>query len=141
MSASYYSGVILGLTLPEICDVKIKSNSFAVHDRKGKPTGEFDQEKSVVITYKGVTEVLSRLYTDAIEEILNIESPFELQDLNDYDDENANDIVVGLKITELDYNEYSALKQIDEKYLNEMKKVFIEKFNLEPKIYFYFQIC
>ena len=55
MSTSYYSGVILGVKLPEIgFNIEKISNRFEIHDKKGNLTGRFENETSWKFTYKGV---------------------------------------------------------------------------------------
>jgi hypothetical protein len=54
MSVSYSAGVILGVRIAEIgLKVERISTNFEIHDKKGKPTGKFDQEVSWKISYNG----------------------------------------------------------------------------------------
>jgi len=148
MSTSYNSGVILGVKLSDIgFNAKLNADKYEIHDRKGNKTGKFDTEYSWDINYQGnKTKYDSkRLYSDTIEDVINIEMPLELFDNNNSynDDINIDKFIIGIDIAERDYDDYDCLTEInpDEKMdlvKSEIKKQF--NVDVEPKLYFYFNV-
>lgn len=148
MSTSYNSGVILGVKLSEIgFNAKLNANKYEVHDRKGKPTGKFDTDYTWTLNFQSnETEYNHRsLYSDVIEDIINIEMPLELFDNNSsyQDDTNFDKFIIGIEIAERDYDDYNCLNEFDpNKKLDIVKSEIKNQFNVdvEPKLYFYFNV-
>lgn len=149
MSTSYNSGVVLGVKLSEIgFNSEFISVPFEVHDKKGKPTGKFEKEKSWKINFQGKETIQEELYSDTIDELLNIQKPLSVFDNRGYDEKTDDKIVIGIGVASRDYNDYSGVKEI-----NILDNSFVDKFelvkselekqfgvNVNPKLYFYFEI-
>ena len=143
MSATFSAGVILGVKL---IDIGFKAEHivapYKVHDKKGKPTGEIDKDHSWKINYKGkeIVEDGKKLYIDAIEEIIDHKKPLELFDINDYyADYNIDKVVLGINITNRDYDDYHHLEEISLDKFELVKNELIRQFGVyvEPKMYFF----
>jgi hypothetical protein len=142
MSTSYSAGVVLGVKLDEL-GLKVENISvqYEVHDKKGKPTGKIEYEKSWKINFQGKETVDDNLYSDVVEELLGIKKPLELLDIS-YDKFNV-DKVVGINIVDRDYDDWNVVKEISidgklELVKSELKKQF--GVDVEPKLYFYFEV-
>lgn len=145
MSTSYYAGVVLGVKLDEL-GVKVETSSipYNVHDRKGNPTGEIEYERSVKISFQGKESINKRFYSDVFEELIDIKKPLEFFDLNGgYEDFNIDNLVVGINTVNRGSNDWNILKEIsiDDK-LEIVKSELMTQFGIdvEPKLYFYFQV-
>jgi len=143
MSTSYSAGVVLGVKLDEL-GLKVEKISvpYEVHDKKGKPTGKTDYEKSWKINFQGNETVDDHLYSDVIENLLDIKKPLELLDMS-YDKFNVDKVVVGVTIVDRDYDDWNVVKELkpEEKFelvKSELKNQF--GVDVEPKLYFYFQV-
>ena len=143
MSASYSAGVVLGVKLDEL-GLKVEKISvpYEVHDKKGKPTGKIEYEKSWKINFQGKETVEEKLYSDSIENILDIKKPLEILDMS-YDKFNVDKVVVGITIIDREYDDWNVVKELPidgnfELVKSELKNQF--GVNVEPKLYFYFQV-
>jgi hypothetical protein len=145
MSTSYNSGVILGVKLSEIdFKAELVSVPYDVFDKKGKKTGKIEYDKSWKFTFKGVENIEEGdgLYSDSIEEIINVQKPLNFWNL-DYENSDFDNMIVGIDLVSRNYNDWSVLKEVDAKdqfdfVKNELKNQF--GVDVEPKLYYYFQI-
>lgn len=148
MSTSYNAGVVLGVKLSELgYFAKLKSEKFQVHDKKGKPTGKFENDYSWEITFNGKTDIEAgeTFYIENIEDRLNMKKPIEIVNVNYYDDGvDIEKFVIGVVLSENNYDEYFCLKEIDiVNKLGEVKAEFNKQFgidNINLKLYFYFKV-
>lgn len=153
MSTSYNAGVILGVKLNEIgFNAKLNRNKYEVYDRKGNKTGKFDTDYSWEIDFQGNKSTYNyrKLYQDVIEDIINIDMPLELFDNNNpyVDDIDIDNFVLGIDISEKGYDDNYVLMEIRKLEIDTNEKMKLVKselkkqFNvdIEPKLYFYFNI-
>lgn len=149
MSTSYSAGVILGVKLSEIgFNAELVSVPYEIHDKKGKPTGKFENDKLWKIDFQGNDvpyEHGDSLYYDAIEEIIDMKSPLVIFDNRDWNEENSNidKIVIGIDIVNSDDDDYNFVEEINVGSEFEFIKAELEKqfgVNVNPKLYYYFKI-
>lgn len=148
MSTSYNAGVILGVKLSEIgFNAKLNADKYEIHDRKGNKIGKFDTDYSWELDFQGNKSKYDdrKLYSDTIEEIINVDMPLELFDNNDSycDDTDINKFIIGINISERDYDDYNCLEEINpNENMNLVKSEIKKQFNVdvEPKLYFYFNV-
>ena len=143
MSTSYSAGVILGVKLDDL-GVKIEKISvpYEVHDKKGKPTGKIEYEKSTKITFQGKESVEEKLYSDVLEELIDVKKPLGFLDMS-YDKFDFDKVVVGLNIVDRSYDDWNILTEISiDGKLELVKSELMKQFgvDVEPKLYFYFQV-
>lgn len=146
MSISYKSGVILGVKLNEIgLETKLHKSQYEIHDKKGKPTGKFDDEYHWTINFNGnlIIEEGKKLYSDVIEDIVDVKKPLNFFE-NSCDGFNIEDVIVGIEIISRNYNDYNLVKEIlfSDK-INLVKSELKNQFNvdIEPKLLYYYQVC
>ena len=143
MSTSYDAGVILGVKLSEIgFNVEKISVPYEIHDKKGKPTGEIGYDTCVKIIFQGEESVEEDIDSDTIEELINIKKPLKFLDISG-DGFDINNIIIGINLADIDYNDWNVIKEIIvegkiEFVKSELKKQF--NVDVEPKLYFYFQV-
>lgn len=145
MSTNYNAGVILGVKLDEIgFTAELISTPYQVHNKKGEPTGKTEYDKNWQLNFKGeeIGSEGERLYSDFIEEIIDIKKPLKFIDIS-YDDSDIDNMIIGIKIASNGYNDYSVLKEIEvsdkiELVKSELKSQF--GVDVEPKLYFYFNV-
>lgn len=142
MSTSYNSGVILGVTASNL-GLKIEeiSTPYEVHDKKGKPTGKFENEINFKISFQGKEIIEDDLYPDSIEELIGVKHPLKFLNEN-YEDIDADTIIIGVELVNNGYNE-NKVEEIEleddfDMVKNEIKKQFGA--DVEPKLYYYFNI-
>ena len=148
MSTSYNAGVFLGVKLSEIgFNAKLNADKYEIHDRKGNKIGKFDTDYSWELDFQGNKSKYDdrKLYSDTIEEIINVDMPLELFDNNDSycDDTDINKFIIGINISERDYDDYNCLEEINpNENMNLVKSEIKKQFNVdvEPKLYFYFNV-
>lgn len=144
MSTSYNSGVVLGVKISDIgFSVEKILNEFEVHDKKGKPTGQFESEKMFKLIFKNYISVVEEIYCDMLDEIISPNSPLEILDINSYYSEYSIDnVIIGIPIVNREYNQYNLVEEIDleksETFKAEIKSQF--GVDVEPKLFYYFQI-
>jgi hypothetical protein len=143
MSTSYNAGVILGVTLTDIGlkieDVKEK---FEVHDKKGNPTGKFDFEVKIKLSFKDKEVILDHFYPeDDIEKFLNLKLDKDFKIIMaDYDNPNSDNILIGKRIVENGYNEWWCLEEIRDDSFSIVYDKIKEIADVKPKKYFYFNV-
>lgn len=143
MSTTFSAGVILGVKLIDIgFKAEFISTPYEIYDKKGKPTGKFETDYSWKFNYKGVETIdeEKQLYNEAIEEIIEFKKPLELFNVNDYyTDSDIDKVVIGINITDRDYDDYHYLEELSkdkfELVKNELKSQF--GVDIEPKLYFF----
>jgi len=150
MSTSYYSGVILGVKLPEIgFNIEKISTRFEIHDKKGNSTGKFETETSWKFTYKGVEvpeeELFNEeLFADGIEGYLKMKKPFKMFHVDYEDVDNfINNTIIGVSIVSNNYNDYAIMREVSfEDKIEMVKKELKSQFgvDVEPKLYYFFEI-
>ena len=146
MSTSYNSGVFLGIKLIDIgYNVEKVINSFEVHDKKGNPTGKFENEDSWKHTFNGKEKLEDKLYIEDIENISNVKKPLEVFNQNDdYSEFDMDNVVIGIDIVKNNYDEYYCLKEISDisSQIDLVKSIIRKQFNIEvePKLYYYFSV-
>lgn len=113
MSVSYNAGVILGVSLADL-GFKIEPivNKYEIHDRKGKPTGKFDTEKTFKLSFQGKEKIVYDVYLEDVEEMIGLNSPLKLfqNDYNHY--EKIETYTVGIQVVSNGYDEWNVLKEI-----------------------------
>ena len=145
MSTSYNAGVILGVKLDEIgFTAELISTPYQVHNKKGEPTGKTEYEKNWQFNFQGeeINSEGSDIYSDFIEDIINIKKPLKLMDIS-YEGSDIDNIIIGATIVSNGYNDYQLLKEIDtvskfDLVKSELKAQF--GVDVEPKLYFYFNV-
>jgi hypothetical protein len=143
MSTSYDSGVILGVKLFEIgVEIENISIPYVVHNRKGIPTGIIDHDKSVKITFQGKESIEKKVYSEVIEELINVKKPLIFQNIS-YDECDIDNIIIGINIVNREYDDWNIVKEIsiDDK-VDFVKAELKNQFgvDVEPKLYYYFQV-
>lgn len=141
MSTSYNAGVILGVKASDL-GLKIQefTNTYEVHDKKGNPTGKFEKEiiKKMTFNYKVIER--ERLYNEDFENMVDVKKPLYV--FYNYEELNADNIIVGIYLSQRSYNDYNIINEISldrkEEIKNEIKNQF--GIDIEPKLYFYFYI-
>ena len=141
MSTSYYSGVVLGVKLKDIgFEIENISESYDMFDKKGKRTGEIGYDKSVKLTFNGRKREMPNLYSDVVEELINIKHPLIFLDtsINMFDIDN---VIIGINLVNRSYDDWNILKELKvENNINIVKNELKNQFgvDVEPKLYFYF---
>ena len=119
MSTSYSAGVVLGVKLSDIgFNAELVSVPYQVHDKKGKPTGKFENEELWKVNFQGNDvpyEHGNRLYYDIIEEIIGMKTPLVMFDNRDWNEEIANvdKIIIGVDIVNSDDGDYNVVEEIN----------------------------
>jgi hypothetical protein len=143
MGVDYYSGVILGISLSDIgFKAEKRTHRYEVHDKYGKPTGKWNTEFVWELKYKDQEKLIGtqKVYSEDIEEILNIIPPLELH-INGYDDDfDADNVLIGTQLVgySSDYDIVKEFKYKDDIEIvrNEIMKQF--GIDIEPKMFHYF---
>lgn len=147
MSTTFSSGVILGVKLIDIgFTAEFITTPYVVHDKKGKPTGKIEKDYSWKFNYKG-TETIEegeKIYEESIEDIIDIKSPLEFFNNNDhYSHYDINKVVIGVNITNRNYDDYHYVEEINQKNKFELVKAELKNqfgVDVEPKLYFFARV-
>ena len=142
MSTSYNCGVILGVTASDL-GLKIEKTltPYEIHDKKGNPTGKFEKEETCKLSYLGKERIESSLYFEYVEELITVNKPLELFNL-DYEDIDPESILIGIEVVNNGYNNWNVIKKIDLSENSVIKAEIKKQFGLdiEPELYFYFNV-
>jgi hypothetical protein len=143
MGVDYYSGVILGVSLSDIgFKSEKRTHRYEVHDKYGKPTGNWKTEFVWGLKYKDQDKLIGteKVYFEDVEEILNIAPPLELHINGDDDPFDSDNALIGKKLIgyNQDYDIVEEFKYQDDIELvkNEILKQF--GIDIKPKMFFYF---
>ena len=144
MSCSYHSGVILGVMVTELgFETERISSKFEIHDKKGNPTGKFEEEVSWKLKFQDKEKSVERIYGEYVEEMVKVKGPLKYLDEN-YDDWSVDEVFVGISLVSRGYDDWHIVKEIpdyNEQYQmvkDEIKSQF--GVDVEPKLYFHFTI-
>jgi hypothetical protein len=145
MSTSYNAGVIIGVKLESIgFNAELKTTSFEVHDKKGNPTGVFEDEKNWEITFKGNTTSTSgmNIWNDLFDDIIEPVGRLSIYDFRVKND-NADNVIIGNRVVTNDYYSGNTLSEFDPtEKIQIVKDEILKQYGVEvdPKLYFYFEI-
>lgn len=140
MSVSYNSGVVLGVKLEDIGFIfENISDHYELHDKKGKPTGKFVNEYSWKISFNGKEIIESKLYSDVIEELIDVKGSLKFLDLS-CDGFDVDRVIIGVGLAHNGYEDYNVMKEFDVDDQFGVKTELKNQFgvDVEPKLYFYF---
>jgi hypothetical protein len=143
MGASYYAGVILGLKLSDIKELKVehKSESYEIHDKRGNPTGKFDTETKTIVRF-GDRMIVCDDSFGGIEKLINPQKPLIFIDQS-YEGFQFETAFIGIELVKNGYDEWNMNKEFDPNDDRQMiKDEFLKQFgmDIEPRTYFYFNV-